>query len=160
MKDHFIILNLFKKNHTKLTMYVNKAEVRSCENWLQSKTKSPRGKTNLCRVKNKYKYMFVKFFEGMCASCFKIHVEQHSNRDKRPCVGSKLKFAFLYQASFPPALSCHLHNVKRLHTRVEKESCVLNRPTGPSDYQVLNSNQSARSPSSDLSTVHAGPAAC
>lgn len=99
-------------------------------------------------------------FKGMCASCFKIHVEQHSNRDKRPCVGSKLKFAFLYQASFPPALSCHLHNVKRLHTRVEKESCVLNRPTGPSDYQVLNSNQSARSPSSDLSTVHAGPAAC
>lgn len=106
-------------------------------------------KTNTCLLS----------FKGMCASCF-IHVEQHSNRDTRPCVGSKLKFPFLYKASFPPAPSCHLHNVKRLHSTVEKESCVLNRPTGPSDYQVLNSNQSARSPSSDLSTVHAGPAAC
>lgn len=61
--------------------------------------------------------------------------------------------------TFTPALSCRLHNVKRLRTRVEKESSVLNRPTGPSHYQVLNSNQSARSPSSDPSAIHAGSAA-
>lgn len=61
--------------------------------------------------------------------------------------------------TFTPALSCRLHNVKRLHTSVEKESGVVNRPIGPSDYQVLNSNQSARSPSSDPNAVHTGPAA-
>lgn len=68
--------------------------------------------------------------------------------------------AHSHVATFTSALSCCLQNVTRLHTREEKEHGMLNRPTGPSDYQVLNSYRSAQSPSSDLSAVHAGPAAC
>lgn len=63
-------------------------------------------------------------------------------------------------STFTSALSCCLQNVTRLRTREEKEHGMLNRPTGPSDYQVLNSYRSAQSPSSDPSAAHAGPAAC
>lgn len=86
-----------------------------------------------------------------------------STEQKRPASSwQHTEISILIHSSictFTPALSCRLHNVKRLHTRGEKKSGVLNKPTGPSDYQVLNRNQSAPSPSSDPSGVHAGPAA-